>query len=181
MKNENYLIISEGSRPIFHTIMASIAYLLTIAVLIIFFTGYNIFKPELMYEKYHPGSLAGAIIICASGIQFSRIRNIIFDLKRNRINLEWQVGPFKFGKWEDLDEISYVSVFGSKYRNSTKFEVNLWFDSNRRKSIYTSFDPDTVLVIAKEIAKKLKIDFLNSTEPHEKFWIKWQELKSQNN
>lgn len=158
-------------------ILSALAFSLSLFFLIIFFAGHNPLMPDLIYKKYQVGALYTAIILFPLGILYSRTKNVFLDVESNRYMEQWQIGPIKMGSWEEMEEIDFVCVFKSKKASGPDlFEVSIWFKSGKRKELFEYIHDEPVLNLGKMIAKKLKRDFKDSSNPHNPKWIEHEDL-----
>lgn len=123
------------------------------------------------------------------GILFMVVSLLFFNTEGSEIDLETKkyrvfkenLG-FRFGKWEELPAIEYVSVFNvtetmvvKDFVKETKVKndvivLNLFYNGNHRIKAYTTKDKEDAFRVAKQIADILKIDILDATEVESK-WI----------
>lgn len=121
-----------------------------------------------------------AIILIPIGILYGRIKNVFLDVDSNSIKEQWQLGPFKLGKWEHLEEIDYVYVFKSKKVSGPDiFEVNLWYKSGRHRELFEYIQEEPAIELGRLIAKKLGKNFKNSADPHNPKWIDYKDLSDE--
>lgn len=171
------ILISGGKRSLLFRILSALAFSLSLFFLIIFFTGHNLLMPDLIYKKYQVEALYMAIILFPLGILYSRIKNIFLDVDSNRYMEQWQIGPIKMGKWEQMEEIDFVCVFKSKKASGPDlYEVSIWFKSGRRKELFEYVQDEPAINLGKMIAKKLKRNFKDSSNPHNPIWIDYNDL-----
>lgn len=116
------------------------------------------------------------------GLNFSVIRNVCFDTEGKRYKNEYAVGPVKAGKWKHLPNIEYVSVFrqlwssdndgdGVTDKTGYRYDVNIWHDTSKHFTIYTSHELEMAFEMAKHIAVKLNVDLLDATKPNDYSWV----------
>ena len=169
--------IAEGKRPLLYVFLSAPAFSLALFFLIIFFFGVNLLKPDLSYPKFQTTFLYVTIILIPIGILYGRTRNVYLDFETNRLREEWQLGPFRYGKWEDLEPIDFVNVFRPKKVSGPEmYEINLWFKSKRRKELFELSDKNEAIQLAQTIAKKLRRDFKDSSDPHNPKWTAYYSL-----
>ncbi|WP_400076117.1 hypothetical protein [Winogradskyella sp. R77965] len=89
---------------------------------------------------------------------------------------------FSFGKWQDLPDIEYVSVFktcqttrvwvstASTNVTNTTVKINLFYNTNHKIEAYETQNIDEAFKKAKELASILNIDILDATERESK-WL----------
>ena len=176
LTNKDKLEISEGRPPVSQLIMGALAFSLLIFFLSIFITGHNLLRPEFVYQKFQVGNLYMAIVMAGMGVLLSKSTSIVLDKANKRLQTRWHIGRFGFGKWEELPPVDYISVFKAHKTRSINFdrkapvryEVNLWLQRGGRKRVYFSYDDEVALNMGVEIAKFLKVDLWDATDPHNK-------------
>jgi hypothetical protein len=104
------------------------------------------------------------------------------DFEANTHRTFTEVFGFRFGNWEDLPEIEYVSVFSTTETITVRSRsaeanvkrniivLNLFYNWNHRIKAYSTTDKEDAFKTAKQITKILKIDILDATEGESK-WI----------
>ncbi|WP_157449656.1 hypothetical protein [Croceitalea dokdonensis] len=175
MKNQEHIVISEGRPPLLKLLLSTLAFSLSIFFLLLFFTGYNMLRPEYEYEKFQVSPLYMAIVLAGIGVLLAKNNSILIDRKLGRIKSQWQLGMFGFGQWKKLSPVAYVSVFKAhksysvnfNTRAPVRYEVNLWLKKGGRKRVYFNYNATVSLQMGKEIARFLKVDLWDATNPHE--------------
>ncbi|MBC8755603.1 hypothetical protein H2O64_13075 [Kordia sp. YSTF-M3] len=127
------------------------------------------------------GSLFG-MIFCGMSIFFFNKDGSEIDLEIRKYRTFTEVFGFRFGSWDDLPEIEYVSVFSTTEAVAVRvlsaeaivkndiIVLNLFYNGNHRIKAYSTADKEDAFKIAKQIAGILKIDILDATEAESK-WI----------
>jgi hypothetical protein len=171
----NDIIISERERPVWQRVLAVLAY-----TLMFFFLGLMLFGvyhyPGRQGFKAFVSSFNFAFFMFIIGLRFSVVTSICFDMKGRRYKKQYRVGPVKAGRWEQLPDIEYVSVFRQAVTlpgedDGHVYTVNVWYGHNRHFTIYTKADGKAASDMALYIASRLKIDLLDATDPLNKIWI----------
>ena len=166
------IIISEGNRPIWQTCIAAFLYTLALILLGMFFLAYEVVPFEVGSSKGDFRIFYVAVLCIVQGFLFSVVKSIFFDLKKKRYKEQYSVGPIKIGRWKNLPEIDYVSIFKQpKSDGNYIYEVNLWHQRNRHFNVYESINLNPIFEMGKEIAKSLDVDLLDATEPNNHKWI----------
>ncbi|MXN92778.1 hypothetical protein GR160_16235 [Flavobacterium sp. Sd200] len=179
----NDIIISEKERPVWQRIVAVVAY-----VLMCFFLGL------MVYGVYHYPGRQGfkAFVSCFNfaffmfviGIRFSVVTAVCFDLVERCYKKQFRVGSIKVGRWKQLPDIEYVSVFRQPIIVPGKYDahiynVNIWYGQNRHFTIYNNAENKKAYNMALYIATRLKIELLDVTDPQNKIWLTpWVEVES---
>jgi hypothetical protein len=171
MDNKN-IIISEGIRPLWQTLIAAAFFTLAVIMLGMFFFGYELFPVDGVSNKGNFGVFYIATAFTAQGILFARVKSVLFDLRENRFKEEYRVGPLRLGRWKKLPDIQYVSVFRQlKENGSYVYEVNMWVKRNKSFTLYESGDLATAFSMGENTAKTLKVDLLDATVPNDFKWV----------
>ena len=108
---EKKIIISEGNRPFWQSVIASFFYTISVVLTGMFFFGYEIFPSEGVSPRWDFGVIWLAITCAAQGVLFSSVKRVFFDLEIKRYKIQHSVGPIRLGRWKSLPEVEYVSVF----------------------------------------------------------------------
>lgn len=154
-----------------HLVLASICFTLAIILLAMFLFEYDPF-PKKGHTSKSGLNFYVFFYLLAQGIFFSKVKNIHFRLEENKYKEEYCVGPFRLGKWKDLPKTEYVSVFKQLKENDDYiYRTNLWYSRNKHYVIYENLDLDISLEMGKAIAKTLKVDLYDATEPHDGKWV----------
>lgn len=171
MKSRN-VIISEGNRPFWQLVIAAIHYTAIFFLLFFFFTKFE-FTTNTKKLKGSFGLLELALFLIPSALAFSLVRNFLFDLEQKRYKIEYCIGPIRFGKWQQLPEIEYVSVFKQpKADGDYIFEVNLWYSRNQHFNIYENTSLESAFLMGKNVAKVLEVKLLDATVANNFKWTK---------
>lgn len=170
--DKSKIIISEGVRPLWQTLIASVFYTLAIILLAMFFFGYQIVPSDIKDDSRNFGVFYVATACMVQGIIFSNIKSIFFDLENQKYKEEYRVGPLGLGRWKSLPKIEYVSVFRQlKENKSYTYEVNLWVKGNRSFTIYEGLELGTTFAMGETTAKTLNVDLLDATVPNDFKWV----------
>ncbi|EAQ99765.1 hypothetical protein [Maribacter sp. HTCC2170] len=170
MDNKN-VIISEGNRPLWQRIIASLIYTCIIVFLILFFTNFN-FTTNTKILKSSFSLLELAIVLLPTALAFSVVRDWHFDLDNKKYKIDYSLGPIGFGKWKPLPQIDYVSVFKQPKENGDYiYEANLWYQKNKHFNILESDNLESVFEMGKRVAQILNVKLLNATIPNAHKWV----------
>lgn len=168
MKND-YFIISEGKRPVFHLLLATILFGASVVFLYLFITNLlNINTAASVKEQTPTGFLELTIFAFMFGLNFAKIKTIYIDLKEQILKTEFKVGFFKLNTKQKIKELGYISVFKN---DKEQFEVNLWYDGNKHCKMFVFNNVQDALTSGKHFAQKLNIDLLNATKKGHSFWV----------
>lgn len=171
----NDIIISEKERPFWQNIVAGLCYAIMFLFIGLMVYGAYYYEGRQSFKAF-TSAFNCAVFMLAFGLRFSVVTSICFDMKGRRYKKQYRVGPVKAGKWEQLPDIEYVSVFRQAVTlpgedDGHVFTVNVWYGHNRHFTIYTKADRKAAYDMAIYIASRLKIDMLDATDPLNKIWI----------
>ena len=122
------------------------------------------------------------LIFCVVSILFFIKEGTEVELNKQQYRAFTDVLGIRFGQWEDLPEIDYISVFIATERaiirdfvHETEIKndvivLNLFYNGNHRIKAYNTKDKKDAFAVAKQIADILKIDILDATGTESK-WI----------
>lgn len=177
------IIITEKNRPLWQKVLATLSYALMFMFIglmlfaLYYFQGRDAFKAFISSFNF-------AFFMLIIGLRFSVITSIWFDIKGRRYKKEYRVGPVRVGKWEQLPDIEYISVFRQAVSlpgedDGHVFNVNVWYGHNQHFTIYTNAVSKSAYDMALYIASRLKIELLDATDPLNKVWFTpWVESES---
>lgn len=153
--------ISEGNRPLWQRILAAAFLTAAIVCVLVFFDVLQI--SDSLRNAKRSAAMLQLFIICASqGIAFSVVRDYHFNFTEKKYKIEYCVGPIHFGTWKYFKNLEYVSVF----KKEDYYEINLWYNKNKRFNISNTNDPLDAFEAGKVIAKKLQLDIIDARDPH---------------
>ncbi len=152
----NKLVIIKGSQKHFiFRFMAAILYAFAVFILVKFFINTSISTVE-NYTISFLHIIKMEIYIITLALLASVVNNHHFNLKENVYRKYYAVGPFGYGKWQDISKLTYTSI----YLNSNDvYEVIIWDESNNRFKISFHKKENDAIETAKHVADKLSIDF----------------------
>jgi hypothetical protein len=148
--------------------------------LIIIITGYLLSCLGIIMLAM--GGLFVAAILIGIGINLLHLEGCEINLDNNTFRKAKSLFGYKFGKWNPLPKIEYISVFKTKENkringvSSTTVVsenivlVNLFYLGNKNITAYKSIDKEEAFKVAKKLALKLNIKILDVTEREQK-WI----------
>lgn len=161
------IYITYGSRPIWQRILA--AALLTASL---YFVYLFVISYQSNVDKNVKGlaSLFQVAIFCFAGaIGFSRVIDYQFNLKERSYRIIYNFGALQFGKSFSFKSIDYISVYFNA--GAEVVEVNLWYNTNKHFTMSHFQDPKKALESGAIIAKKLKIELWDATNPRQGKWV----------
>ncbi len=180
------ILVSEGNRPLWQIIIAAVFY--TVSLLLMLLSLYILYIDfTINAAKDCVGILSFATTAFVLAVRFSLVNNIYFDFEKRLYKKEYAVGIFRFGTWQHLPNIEYICVFRQSWSKDSdgdgmsdsagyRYDVNVWHDSSKHFTIYTNFEKEPSYEMAKHLATKMKVDFLDATDPHNKQWVELEEL-----
>lgn len=152
------VFISQGVRPIWHLVIASICYTLIIVYVYLFYT--DLFPSNNELRHFNINWIYAIIILLFYAIKFSLVNHYHFDFEKKKYKIEKTIGPIKMGKWKEFRNLNYISIF----KNSKElYEVNLWYNKNKHFNIVTFDEYNVGLKIGKEIAAKMNLELFDAT------------------
>jgi hypothetical protein len=169
------IIITEKERPSWQNVVAGFCYLLMFLFLALMVYGIYKYEGNQSFKAF-VSSFNCALFMLVLGLRFSVITSIYFDMAVSRYKKEYKVGPVRVGKWQQLPNIDYVSVFRQAVTlpgedDGHVFNVNVWYGTNQHFTIYTNADIKRASDMALFIASRLRIELLDVTDPLNKIWI----------
>ena len=161
------IIIAQEKRSITHTLFAAFFYSVTIFLMALFIWEFKL-SLERDYAASEMNKLEIAGFSLSAAIYFSVLHTFYFDFDKKRFKKERKYVFVKLGKWQELPELEYISVF----KKGTKlYEVNLWYVGNKHFKISYTENKEKALAIGKQLAQKLKVDLLDATVANDSKWI----------
>ncbi|WP_299128554.1 hypothetical protein [uncultured Winogradskyella sp.] len=128
----------------------------------------------------------GILLVALGSIIFYFRKGIELDLQKRIYRNFMSLFNHRIGKWKDLSDIEYVSVFSTKEFSldpnlrvdhepgvSETFDVihvNLFYDTNKKITSFRTQDKKEAFNVAEEIAQLLNVDILDATERESK-WL----------
>lgn len=171
------VLISEGERPIWQIIIATLFYTIGVGSLLLFFYRAE-FTSLDQTIKIVSNAFEFSFYFLVLGFSFSVVKNVIFNLEENTYKDEYAVGPIRYGIWRTLPKIMYVSVFRQPLADgSFRFEVNLWYKKNKHFNIYINNNYEITLEMGFYVATKLNVKLLDATVPNNYKYLNLNELK----
>ena len=120
------------------------------------------------------------LIIILTVIGLSYRQRLYIDLENKRYRPTIETGPLKLGRWVNIKNPEYISVFKKGYSGfQTLFQVNLWFAKNRHINIFEMFDEEEAMSMGFEVSEILNIDLLDATEHGNFIWVNKDEWRNQ--
>jgi hypothetical protein len=97
------------------------------------------------------------------------------NVDKNTYRNIWSIFAIHFGNWKSNPKFEYISVFKGKQKQrvnslgaSTTFSdevflINLFYDRNKHKTFYRTFDKKNAFEVAQHFKLALDIDILDAT------------------
>jgi hypothetical protein len=123
-----------------------------------------------------------SLVITGIAIYFMLTDGIEFDFKNKKFRPLKSVLGLDFGRWKDLPDIEFVSVFKTNENTALRsrsaeamvkkevIKLNLFYDTNKKIEAYTTEDRTEAFDKAKELAKILDISVFDATQSNTK-WL----------
>ena len=152
----NKLIIIKGNQKHFlFRFLAAIIYAAALFILIRFFIKIPISNTE-SYRIDILNLIKLEIYIITIALLASVVKNHHFNLKKNTYRQYYSVGPFGYGKWINIDNLTYTSIY---LNNNDVYEVIIWDETNNRFKVSFHKTELEAIETAEYIAQKLNIQF----------------------
>ncbi len=159
--------ITQGRRPIWKTLLASGLFIVAFFLLLNVISGFNVdFQNKKLTLNFF--ALEFALLFLAIGYALAVVQDYQFDFKNDQFKHIYRLGPIKLGFWEELEQLDYVSVF---QKRPGKFQVNLWYNRNKRVNFATYKELDMAMKVGKVLAGRLYIKVLDASDPHNTRWV----------
>lgn len=97
------------------------------------------------------------------------------DLSSKKYRKIYSILGMDFGKWKDIPEIEYISVFATQENiavwassasanvKNNIFKLNLFYNSNKKIEAYTSYNVKDAFNVGHHLADALQTDLLDAT------------------
>ncbi|CAM1358310.1 conserved protein of unknown function [Tenacibaculum soleae] len=149
------VIIKGGQKHFIFRLMAAILYAFAVFILVKFFINTQISTIE-NYTISFLHVLEMEIYIITLALLASVVNNHHFNLKAKTYRKYYSVGPLGYGKWQNISDLTYVSIY---LNNNDIYEVIIWDKNNDRfKVSFHKLEKDAIET-AKYVADKLSIDY----------------------
>lgn len=169
--DEFELIVHQGQRPLWQTILASLSFLGMFFLLyqcgLMF---YNFGYSEYCLKKL-PSFVELTVYCLGAGIALSVTKSVLIDLDKDKLVSRFYLGPFSYDKIATVPSLEYISVFRDARE---QFQVNLWYKGNKHYKMYVFETSEPAFVFAKHVALKLKIDLLDTTRKGDFQWLEME-------
>lgn len=172
MNVQKQITYIERRNSLFWRVIASLLFTCVVGLLIFFFWTMD-FSLEKRHFYAHFDILSAIFVLTFVAIYASYTINCYFDFENKRFKREFTIGAFKYGKWIDLPEISYISLF-----LKGGFQVNLCATNNKHWDLYEEFNFKDAFTIAFELSELLNVDLLDATDPYNSRWIDKEATKT---
>lgn len=172
---EENIVYVERKRDLWVRIIA--AFLYTFATFCLAYAFYFMeFSMEKRYLRFNFDALQIGIYAYFIAFYCSYTVNCYYNFKQKLFKREIAIGIFKYGKWKNLPELDYISVFST---NHNVYHINLWYKKNRHWNLYEKYDYEDAFIIALELSEELNIDLLDATVRNDYKWIDLEASKTQ--
>lgn len=173
--NQNEIVVSEGSRPFWQTIIAALLFTLSIGLLLYFVYLLSIVDYENTKQLNGSASfLKLSVFAFVGALRFSLVKTLYINLEKEKLKTEFAVGIFKYSYFSNIPVLEYVSVF--KNPNKYEFEVNLWYKGNKHFNVSNFDEFEPAFQFGLLFSNRLNIDLLDATEKGNSKWIEKEKL-----
>ncbi|MFV9549697.1 hypothetical protein [Algibacter sp. PT7-4] len=163
----------ERQKPFWLRVIAAAFFTIAI-ILVVHFIITMDFSVEERHFYAHFDYFQIIFILLFFAIYFSYTINCYFDFEKKLFKREKTIGIFKYGQWESLPNLAYVSLFAV---NENTFEINLWNNKNKHWDLYEKYNIKDAFTIAFELSELLNIDLLDATIPGDFKWVNKEATK----
>lgn len=170
----NEIIVSEGKRPFWQTILAALLY--TVSIALLFYFILILFKIDYSVREFKEASvfIKLAVLTFIGALNFSLVRTLYLNLEKEKLKTEYAVGVFKYSYFSAIPTLEYVSVFKSP--NKEIFEVNLWYKGNKHFNVANFEEFEPAFGFGLNFSNRLNIDLLDASEKGNSKWIEKEQL-----
>lgn len=131
----------------------------------------------VVYQNILVGFFMMSFAVYLSSTEGSQI-----DLGAKTYRNIWSLFAIHIGQWKPIPKFEYISVFKGRQKQrvntlgaSTTFTdevylINLFYERNKHKTFYRTFDKADAFEVAKHFKLALGIDILDATEREQK-WL----------
>lgn len=162
MKKKGNVMISEGIKPLWQRIIAALLYTLMFYLIIRVYT-----KTPYFFSAYY-SLLIPLLLIFSVAFPLSAIKSCHFNFDTKKFKVVYTIAYLKYGVWEDLPKLEYVSVFK---KGEEFYELNLWFYKNEHYKVFRYSEFYDAFLDAFQISEKLQIDLLDASVKNNHRWI----------
>ena len=122
------------------------------------------------------------LIISGLAVYFILTEGTEFDFEKNKYRKVKSILGLRFGTWQPLPKIDYVSVFATSETTTLRsrsaetnvknsiIKINLFHNGNHRIEVCRVTDSSKAFNIAKEFSQHLDVDILDATQKESK-WL----------
>lgn len=123
-----------------------------------------------------------SLILSGIGVFLALTQGSEINIEARRYREFYSLFGIDFGRWKDLPQLEYVSVFKTKENSRVQamagsanfsnpiIKLNLFYNTNQKIEAYKTEDIEDAFKVAKYLAECLNIDILDATEQESK-WI----------
>ena len=167
---EYELIVTQGKRPFWKTLLAAVLFTATFY----FLYRFVLTCWYLDVEKNNPKSVSGLLELIGfcltGGLYFSLVKTVLIDVDQDKLVSRFSIGPFSKRVHTNVPELEYVAVF---LNAKDQYEVNLWYKGNKHYKMYLFEEKRRAFQFAEMVSQKLKLDILDATERGNSKWIEF--------
>jgi len=159
------ILIRDQPPGIFFNLLASIAIIVCLILLYqAFFT--SDFTNDHGWKRWSVLLVSG-LSIFTIGIRPVATQQLLIDLDKNTYKKGYRVGPVNIGKWKQLPQPDYVSIFRQPLKNGKfNYEMNLWYSEIHHIELFYFDDPQLGFETALNVATQLKVLLVDARTPN---------------
>lgn len=162
------LIVHEGSRPLWQTIIASFIFMVMFYFIYRMGQLFYYFGYSDVTLKSLPRLVYGIVYCLVLGLGFSVVKSVLIDIDTDKLLSRFTLGPFSYDKISPAPSLEYVSVFREGFYN---YQVNLWYIGNKHYEMCDFDSSEQAFIFARYVATKLNLDLLDATVKGDSKWI----------
>ena len=102
------------------------------------------------------------VLVVLIAMKFSVTTTKCIDFKKEKLRTIYSLGIFSSRYLSEIPNLEYVSVFWND--DQEHFEVNLWYNTNRRFNLGCFEQLKPAYDFGMEVCKKVKVDFFDATQ-----------------
>ena len=127
-------------------------------------------------------SMLFGFFMMSFGVYLTSTEGSQMNLEDNTYRNIWSLFSIHIGNWKPNPNFEYISVFKGRQKQrvnslgaSTTFSdevflVNLFYERNRHKTFYRTFDKEKAFEVARQIRTAMDLKILDATEREQK-WV----------
>ncbi len=168
------IIVRDSPPNLFFNLLGSIAIMVFFILLVTAFTTTD-FSNDTGWKQWS-SMIFSAIVVLGYGLKPILVQQVHFDLNKNTFQKGYRLGPVSLGKWKNLPETDYISIFRQPLKNGKfNFEMNLWYDDIRHIELFYFDDGVIGYRTSLQVAQALKVTLVDARIPNETIQIPFKD------